>query len=64
MSRGNAATERRLVDVAQLIRTDVSSSSGPAQASVLRRAGAHAARVIGLDPSAQMQRRRGDVVLI
>jgi SAM-dependent methyltransferase len=56
MARGNAATERHLVDAAGLTPADVVLVVGPGPGVGLEHAGARAARVIGVDPSELMRR--------
>jgi ubiquinone/menaquinone biosynthesis C-methylase UbiE len=56
MASGNAATERHLVDVADLQPEDWVLVVGPGPGVGLEAAGARAGRVIGIDPSAVMLR--------
>lgn len=54
MARGNAATERKLVDLADLGRRDVVLVVGPGPGVGLEAAARRSERVIGLDPSEVM----------
>ena len=54
MARGNAATERHLVDVADLRQQDVVLILGPGPGIGLEAAGERSGQVIGIDPSEVM----------
>jgi len=67
MAYGNAATERRVVEVARLTPGETVLVIGPGPGVGLAAAAEKAAHVIGVDPSAEMlalcRARRDDVVL-
>lgn len=55
MARGNAGTERHLVELADLEPEDVVLVLGPGPGIGLQAAGVRARRVIGIDPSSVMR---------
>ncbi|MPY97867.1 MAG: methyltransferase domain-containing protein [Actinophytocola sp.] len=56
MARGNAATERHIVDVAALTETDIALVLGPGPGVGLRAAAERARHTTGIDPSEDMLR--------
>ncbi|GDY33433.1 class I SAM-dependent methyltransferase [Gandjariella thermophila] len=66
MARGNAATERHMVELAELHESDAVLVVGPGPGVGLRTAGERSARVVGIDPSdlmlATCRRRCADLV--
>jgi arsenite methyltransferase len=66
MARGNAATERHLVEVAELAKDETALVLGPGPGVGLHAAATRCARVVGVDPSELMlaacRQRAGDKV--